>query len=227
MKHASVAAVAIAVATLLTGCGTDVGPASEPTVPVSTSSGPVPADTSGDFTERLEAARADAVKDGASDAQLAIIDEAVTTGGITMEQLLVARDNYAQCLEAVGYTLHDLGVSDDNGYPYPDYSVEIPTSGENQALMDDCESTHFLHVDYLYQMQPSSQQAQENDFAAAMPKLIECLNDGGVDVPADTTADELKRLMLDEIKAQYESDPDDPFGSPVHTCLDQVGINGF
>jgi len=147
-----------------------------------------------------------------------------------MEQLLAARAPYAECLNAIGYTLEELGVTDAHGFPYPDYRVGVPSEGENDALMSECERIHYFYIDMLYQIQPASVQAQETEFVAAMPKLIACLDDGGLPIPEDTTADELKHLMLEDLRAHIGSETD-PAASPramlVSDCLTEVSISGF
>ena len=149
MRRLIIAVASLVIASALAACsGDDAEPSAAPT----------------DFAGAVAQARSGAEKEGATAGQLAVLDEIAETGKVTIEQLLAARDEYAACLAAVGYTLQDQGVTNTNGFPYPDYSVAIPEDSEDDALMDECDIKNFRFVDVLYQTQPSAVRAQGRQF---------------------------------------------------------------
>jgi hypothetical protein len=213
MHPFAAAGAALIVAAVVAGCGGDPDPEPSP--------------AASELTQKVTDVRADAVAAGATEAQLAILEEAAANGELTMEQLLAARDKYAECLAAVGFTLVDLGVTDTRGFPYPEYSVSTGSAPESDDASTQCENEHFFFVDYVYQTQASSREGQDSQFEAAMPALIACLTAGGLTIPSDVSADELKRLMLEDVQAAIEANPEALLDGPVHSCLDEVGLNGF
>ena len=60
-----------------------------------------------------------------------------------------------------------------------------------------------------------------------MPQLIECLEKGGLDVPADVTADELQDIMMEELRSKSAENPDGLVDSVASACISEVGLTGF
>jgi hypothetical protein len=192
------------------------------------------------FHEEVVRARAEAETQGADEAQLAILDEALTSNAISLEDAQQALNDYGDCLADVGFALHDVKVIDDAGFKTLDYTVR---GGEDTTLMDACDAKTFLWVNRLYQMQPAATRARDADFEDALPGLIACLQAGGVPVDDNSPADEVKQVMFafwDEhalkrgdpgVTENYDgslSSSQNPFeGNVVLNCLGQAGIDGL
>lgn len=144
------------------------------------------------FHDSVVQARAEAEAQGSGDAQLAILDEALTSNEITFEQAKQALNDFGACLDDVGFALHDLKIIDDAGFKTLDYMIR---GGEDTTLMDACDVRTFSWVNMLYQTQPAATRAQDAQFGDALPGLIACLQEGGVPVDDNSPADEVKQVM--------------------------------
>lgn len=189
------------------------------------------------FHEEVVRALAEAEAQGADQAQLAILDEALTSNEVTLEDAQQALNDFGNCLDDVGFALHDVAIIDDAGFKTLDYTIR---GGEDTTLMDACDAKTFSWVNKLYQIQPAARRAVEAQFEDALPGLIACLREGGVPVDEGSPADEVKQAMfayMDE-HAFKPGDPgvtenDDgslsssqmPFEtSMVFDCLNRSGI---
>lgn len=218
--RSTAAALLAATAALMAGCSgggdaaQDVAPSADSTVsPLvdgrieGTESDPQRAEA---FREEAELMRESAAEEGASDAQLAIIDAAIEDGLMSMERLLEARDAYAQCLEATGFSLIDMGVEVNGGVAYPMYATQVSSgdSPEDSTAADNleraCMDQHFMFVDMLYQTQPIAAEASDVAFARALPQIIPCMQEAGVAVDDDATVDEVQTLLMEQMRAMSE-----------------------
>ena len=233
---------AIAAAVLLAACSTDgSGPSSTAPEADSTVSPLVEGQISGvekdperasAFREEAQSIRESAVEDGASDAQLAIIDAAAEDGLMSMERLLEARDAYAECLDSIGFTLIDMGVQMNGGVAYPAYSTQTSAGydPDSSTAEDNLESTcmeqHFMSVDRLYQSQPLAVQAHDADFTRALPEIIPCLQDEGLAVDDEATVDEVKAVLMESLREASESGQSG--GPPVGLdCAHEASIDSW
>ncbi len=177
-----------------------------------------------DFHEAVVRAQAEAEAGGADEAQLAILDEALTTNEITLDDEQQAVHDFGDCLDRAGFALADLQVIDDGGFKILDYKVMA--GDEDTTLMDACEAKTFRWVDRLYQTQPAATRARDAHFAEELPGLIDCLREGGIAVDDDSPADEVKQAMLASIR-ELGSDPENGGEPTAIRCLSAAGINGF
>jgi hypothetical protein len=193
------------------------------------------------FHESVVQARTEAESGGADEAQLAILDAALTSDEIRLEDAQQALTAYGDCLEGAGLALAGVGVVDDAGFKRLDYSVQ---AGEaDSGVMDACYAKTYQWVDMLYQTQPAATQASDAKFEAALPALIACLQAGGIPVDAASPADEVKQAMLAVLRedipkagdpgvtvnedGSLSSDRQGPKMEIVSECLYASDISGF
>jgi hypothetical protein len=185
------------------------------------------------FHEFVVQARTEAESGGADEAQLAILDAALTSDEIRFEDAQQALNAYGDCLEGAGLALVNVQVIDDGGFKRFDYSVSLGTDDSMNAVADACYAKTYQWVDMLYQTQPAATQADDAKFDAALPALIACLKAGGVPVDDASPADEVKQTMmafLREHGPQPDIDWPDAEQSEyqlVGNCLQSVGLSGF
>jgi hypothetical protein len=213
--------VTIASVVIIAGCSADPTATPEPSSATELS-----------FHESVLQARAEAEEQGADEAQLAILDEALTSDEIRFEDAQQALTAYGECLEGAGLALEGVQVIDDGGFKRFDYSVSLGTDDAMLAVADACYLKTFNWVDMLYQTQPAATEADDAEFSAALPELIVCLKAGGVPVDDDSPADEVKQAMSSFMRERMPQadDPDaevDPAYQVVPDCLLSVGLNGF
>ena len=188
------------------------------------------------FHESVVQALDEAGAGGADEAQLAILNAALTTDAIAFEDAQQALYDYRDCLEGSGLALVGLKVVDDGGFKRFDYGVslgEADVADANGAVADACYAKTYQWVDMLYQTQPAGMRAQDAKFDAALPALIACLKDVGVPVDEKSPADEVKQAMLAFMNEHRPKGDDDwPAAEEaeyerVGDCLQSVGLDGF
>lgn len=195
------------------------------------------------FHESVVQARAEAESGGADEAQLAILNSALTSDEITFEDAQQALNAYGDCLDGAGLALVGVQVIDDGGFKRFDYSVSRGTDDSSNAVADACYLKTYQWVDMLYQTQPAATEADDAAFSAALPELIACLKAGGVPVDTGSPPDEVKQAMIafmrehtpqpgdpgvtenDDGSLTWDVDP--PEMMIVPTCLHNVGLDGF
>ncbi|MGC4174296.1 hypothetical protein [Demequina sp.] len=169
-------------------------------------------------TDALNDARAN----GASDAQLHIIEDAIATGGISFDAIQEAVHATFACFDSAGVRYEEFAPAVTNGTLFPSYSFE---GEEKTAVADECIHTNSDYVEMLYMRQPSAIEAGLDAFEAGMPVLIACLRRLGYELDDDVTADELKALLVmreEDVGTPREQEALDRFA-----CVREAGIEGW
>jgi len=131
------------------------------------------------FTALVDSQIAYAKEAGATEAQLAILDEARAAGVMSHELAMQSARDYMQCLNDVGIRA-ELVPSDDSG-DFPDIDYRIYT--QDLTVADQCDIKAFEFVDTVYQLQPAVQDHGRHVMADYSDDFIECLTAAGIDVP--------------------------------------------
>jgi hypothetical protein len=158
----------------------------------------VPSATTDGLADILAEARAY----GSSDAQIAVLEHAVSVGEVTY-------DEYNGLLEDTFACFDDIGVSytrlEDRelvpGFPIPDYEhtgIAGMPDEEMLALVGVCLFTYSEFVNMAYQTQPVVYEAQEAVARERLPLVIECLREQGVEIDDDASIDEAKQASFDK-----------------------------
>ncbi len=199
---------ALVAALTVSGCGT------------SAANSPAPAGNA--FADRVEAALADATAADATPAQIQAIRAAGQDGSVNLETVASAIAGTFDCFDAAGVHYESKGSHVDGGVTYIDYVYE---AGNVEELAEACVNQNSYYIEMLYALQPSTIDAADAAFVAAMPQLVECLRGLGVALDDDVTADELKQLIplqQDEIGTAGEESARDRT-----KCVVEAGITGF
>jgi hypothetical protein len=201
---------------LITGCGQapkqDVSP------------------NSNSFSTMVAEVRTAAETSEASDAQLALIDQAAERDEVTMEDLRDAYDNLAVCVEGAGLGIDAYRVNDAQVPPRLEFGIighgdESGMDPEDSAKADACMQQEYDFVSYLYDLQPSSIEAADANLARKIPTIAACLADRGYLIDSELSVSDFKEAALDLMSSG--DDGGYAAGDAVTQCLLQSDINGF
>lgn len=186
-----------------------------------------PAVSSGDpaartFAEIAEGALADAKATGATDEQIAIIEEVVANGEVTYESVQAAVESTYACFDAAGIRYDALAPRMKGDIAYPQYAFEGEGGSE---VADACIHANSDYVEALYARQPAAVAASDQEFIAAMPVLIDCLEDLGYEIPADATMDEVKQVLV--IEEEDIGTPREQEALERFACVREAGITSY
>jgi hypothetical protein len=175
--------VCVVLAALSSGC-------SEPSPEVSK--------TNQTFQQEVEAALAETRTEGASDTQIAILESAMESQEILVEDLRTAAHATVECLGEHGLEAVFVEDQSNGGVLQPGYHVNsgattVDPEAEQPLLdtMDACERKEFYWINRLQYSQPSTIALNGAYLQTKAPALTQCLLDNGVDVGPDATIDAL------------------------------------
>ncbi len=173
-------ALASVLASTLAGCSHNVDTA------VSTS-------ISDDFDGQVGQAISDAKQSGASEQQLAILERAAAHGVVTFEDAKIATTDAMDCMSGRGVSATYEETVLSNGLTIPGYRVVAKKSDGSSALndLDQCENGESAWVNKLYQMQPTSIEANLAFIEKQAPVIRKCLEDAGYDTDPKATGMDL------------------------------------
>jgi len=146
-----------------------------------------------EFHATVSEAIAEATDGRASTQQLDILERAATDGGVTFEDAKIAATSAISCMAGQGVTATYQEQSLPNGVTIPAYIVQDRTSNGGDAfpVMDGCEQSESYWVNELYQMQPTSIEANLAFIEKQAPVIRQCLEDAGYDTDPDATGMDL------------------------------------
>lgn len=174
------------------------------------------------FAEIAESALKDAKANGATAEQVTIIGQIVTSGEVSYEAVQAAVDATFACFDAAGIRYDELAPRVEAGITYPQYAFEGEGGSE---VADACIHANSDYVEALYARQPAAVAANDQEFIAAMPVMIACLQELGYDIPTDATMDDVKSLLViyeEDIGTPREQEALDRFA-----CVREAGLSGF
>lgn len=192
--------VGIAVLTLSVGCTQAPSPST--------------ATTDDAFAEAL----AEAQDGGASEAQLAALQEAAQAGSVTIEAAREAARRAVTCMDGAGLDAQYSETTLGDGLVVPGYLVassEDEDSAATDVAIDDCVTREALWINKVFQLQPSSIQRKEDFANEQEPVLRACLEEHGIATDPDADGVGLANQAAD---ARRDS------GGDVD-CLHAAGIN--
>lgn len=146
----------------------------------------------------------DAREGGAGAAQIAALEEAESAQELTLDTARRAARDAVQCMSDNGLDAAYVEETSYSGTVIPGFRV---AGAEDQAQA--CDVEHSYWVNQLYQVQPSSVQANEEFADQQEPALRACLEDLGISTDPEATGSDLAH------KAASEA-PD---------CLGEAGIS--
>jgi hypothetical protein len=156
-------------------------------------------DLAQEFDATVSQAIKDAMSGGASTQQLDILERAAKDGGVTFEDAKIAATSAMSCMADQGVTANYEEKALPNGVRIPGFTVQDHTSNGGDALpvMDGCEKSESFWVDMLFQVQPTSVEANLAFIEKQAPVLRKCLEDAGYDTEPDATGMDLVRQSTD------------------------------
>src|SRR5690606_11821292 len=107
---------------------------------------------------------------GATSAQLAILEQVTEFGEIPLEDLRIAVRNAVDCMVTSGVVVEYVEETDNTGIIRPNFRAQIP-DGEPaiEELIWECEVAESMWVAKLYALQPSSQSATDEYVDSRLP----------------------------------------------------------
>src|SRR5690606_8792850 len=120
-----------------------------------------------EFAAMLDNELADARAAGASEEQIAILEEARRTGEIPFDAYNEAVDRALRCIRETGAEPFDGGIIEHDGIQMRNYGVPVDAEAAHQAeprpgrTVHQCVAEHSFWVESAYQRQPSSVEAME------------------------------------------------------------------
>ncbi|WP_152648001.1 hypothetical protein [Demequina sediminicola] len=139
------------------------------------------------FGNEVTQAQMDALEQGASDYQLALIDEIAAQGSVSYELAKDAAMRTVDCINDAGGDASYTESSEPGAGPLPGFLANGDPENEAAALalIDTCDYQEAHWVNYLYQVQPDFLAWQAVIDERRLDARIECLEDKGIDLPAD------------------------------------------
>jgi hypothetical protein len=184
LARALIVATLVAASSNLGGCSADptVGPGGE-----------------GSFAQMVSQAITDATEGGASQDQIAILEQAKDTGSISLEDDRRAARAAILCLTQNGTDAEYSESTSNAGVAIPGYVVTVDGAVKPTAPAP-CETKEFYWVNMVYQLQPSSQEATDANVEKRLPILRTCLIENGANVDESTTKAELLHAAVQLLK---------------------------
>lgn len=161
---------------------------------------------------------------GADSAQLAVLEDAASSGQLSYSALEPLLQSTFACFEANGLSYQALETDETvPGFPYPRYGVGVDQrtsslsdeQGESIAL--ECSTVHLDFALEAYGSQPAAQEALDLQLQRDLPAIEECLKPYGVTVPDDATPDEIRRIVVDLYFERTTETDEGPL------CYDKLG----
>lgn len=145
-----------------------------------------------EFQAQAEAAIEQAKAEGASPAQIAILEEARRTGELSWEAYSASVDSFLRCVREAGLRVDIDEVDVHQGLMRRIYGVEVGENLEHEPTVQACSAKHSRAVERLWQIQPASVEAQERQFKQIRDAVVECLTREGVTVNPEWTKEDLE-----------------------------------
>ena len=191
----------------LTGCGRDDA-----------------AESANSMDERIAAAIEDAEANGASAQQLDLLRDAKQKGLVSFDDARSASLAAVACMAEAGVDAEHFERDDGTGVIIPTFIASL--AGGNQdaigAVIDACSRQEEAWVSKMYQLQPSTQNARNENLKRALPQIRKCLSEHGVAVDDDASPDEVAQAS-----AQLSLDTTTEAGVPGVDCLVEAGVLNY
>ena len=146
--------------------------------------------SSGESTSIFDSMVKRAQEGGADPSQIAILEK----GEVSYSDYEAAVNRSLQCMRDAGISVIDPVPDSSSGLTLLNYgwSPNLPGMTEDQgnALGEDCLDRYSFWVEMLYQVQPSSVEAEELYFDQFRDAVVQCIRTNGGTVRDDATRDE-------------------------------------
>ncbi len=146
-----------------------------------------------------------------ADIQIQLLERALAGEVLTYEDMVGLNDAVVQCLTDAGVDAFVLPSAESvPGVLLPQFGARGgpgQTDDEAHTLMNACYAKYMGYAQEFYFRQPSSLQAQSDDFHAVRASVIDCLALHSVIVDLEASDDEVYRAVQDDID-QHSQQPD-------------------
>ena len=127
----------------------------------------------------------------ASEAQLAVLREAVNTGTVSVEAAREAARRTVTCMQDGGLDAQYEEKELSHGLVVPAYVVNHGAEDDVDAQIEACDQRESFWVSQAYQLQPSSVEEAERYVEQQAPAIRACLEENGYDTDAHDSGSEL------------------------------------
>lgn len=146
-----------------------------------------------DFVAQANAAIDEATAGGATQDQLVILWRIASEGTVSASDYTEAVSSTFSCFTDAGIGYEVLGAPSDESTVQVGYAYE--SSPDTDPIAEACITGHSFWVEMLYQTSPERIAAGYAHLEARLPALLECLSEGGYDLPSDSTVDEVMQQL--------------------------------
>lgn len=181
-------------------------------------------DSTDTFDQRIAAAIEDAQSNGASEQQIEALRAAQEQGYVSFD---IARDAALASIDCMARSGVDATYSerdDGSGVKIPTFVASL--AGGNQdaisAIVDSCSRTEEAWVSKMYQLQPSTQNARDENLTRALPAIRQCLESHGVAIEDDASRDEVVQAA-----AELARETGTGAGTTPVDCLVEAGVTNY
>ncbi len=168
------------------------------------------------IAEVVDPAIAEAEAGGAGEAQLAVLRQAKAEGELSIEDARAAARAAVKCVADAGSKADYYEWISDSGLVIPGYNY-LGDTPEHEAIGETCSFRENFWVNMVYQVQPSSLEANDAYVEQQAPLVRSCMVREGYSIAPDATTVEILRQALD-VKMATDSAVD---------CLAEAKIGGF
>lgn len=152
---------------------------------------------------------ADAERGGSSQEQLDVLSEALKKGELSYEALTSLIVDFQECADGVGAEIMVLTPHQEPwGLVSPHLAV-LPHDGVEQDevlnAVDQCSLRTMGYAEAFYHGQPAALEAYDRYFDTHRDTLIACLAGHGLDMPLESTIDEIVATLVEDRQLSSES----------------------
>lgn len=150
------------------------------------------------FAQQVDRAIADAKAGGASESQLAVLEQAKREGDLSFEAAKAAMTSTVDCISAAGVDVEYSESAPRAGRTTPGYTAHLGTDddGARMQVVESCDIQESFWVNWLYASQPSAQEAYDSYLLDHQDEFIACVKEAGVRLDDNPTADELNQAGM-------------------------------
>jgi hypothetical protein len=174
---------------------------------------------SAQFEEQLRSAIATATSDGASEAQLDLLERARHNGQVSVELVRQAQRAVASCASAAGVRVTFTETTRPDGWVSAVTQVDASATDADQ-IYQRCEARESLQIARLYDTQPTAVKATSDYLDQQAPILRACLQSAGLNPKPNASGMDLARLAV-------SASADESGHEKGMACLHQLGVDGF
>lgn len=174
------------------------------------------------FLELIDRQLSQAAQAGASQDQIALLEQARPDGELSFALAKEAYTAFFSCLDDAGIRYEDLTNTAGREFP----RVEYNAYASDPTVLDTCFLLHADFVDTVYQVQPAVEAEVQSLVVERSQSIVACLLDAGYAIAEEPSYDELRSAAYFAYMGFYPEDADveEPAGFVSVDCYGAAGL---